>query len=108
MSDGQASQPPQAFLGRWRHVAPWDSDDYVSEYAITLDGTKVTVSGRDLNDGEMFEISEVAWDGVVLSFRSFMPSTRREGLNEFVMLPDGSVESRFTFTVVEKLVRHET
>jgi len=107
MNEDRAFQA-RALVGRWRHVAPWDSDDYLAEYQVAFDGTHFTVSGHDLNDGELFEISDVSWDGVTLRFRSIMPSTQRKGLNEFRALPDGSLESRFTFTVVEKLTRHET
>lgn len=34
-----------------------------------------------------------------------MPSTGRVGVNEFKLKRDGSVQSRFTFTVVEELQR---
>jgi hypothetical protein len=108
MNEHQGVHPTTAIVGRWRHVAAWDSDDYLSEYEVTFDGKQFTVTGHDLNDGEEFEITYVSWDGASLRFRSLMPSTRREGLNEFRLLSDGSIESRFTFTVVEKLVRHET
>jgi len=98
----------RALVGRWRHVAPWDSDDYLAEYQVSFDGQKFAVTGHDLNDGEHFEITDISWDGATLRFRSLMPSTRREGLNEFTPQPDGSVESRFTFTVVERMERYET
>jgi hypothetical protein len=108
MNDEHASRAAHGLVGRWRHAAPWDGDDYLAEYHVTFDGKQFSVSAYDLNDGERFEISEISWDGVTLRFRSLMPSTRREGLNEFRALPDGSIESRFTFTVVETMVRHET
>ena len=108
MNDGRAQSKSQAIVGRWRQVAPWDGDDYLSEYTIAFDGNKFSVSAQDLNDGEAFQISDVSWDGEALRFRSFMPSTRREGLNEFRVLSDGTIESRFTFTVINKLVRDET
>jgi hypothetical protein len=108
MSEDRVLEAAWALVGRWRHAAAWDSDDYLAEYQVTFDGNQFAVSGHDLNDGEKFQISDVSWDGATLRFRSLMPSTRREGLNEFRALSDGSVESRFTFTVVERMVRHET
>jgi len=91
--------------GSWRHPAPWDSDDYLAEYTISVvDGCPV-VSAHDLQDGEEFVISQVSWDGKTLRFRSLMPSTGREGLNEFCISPSGALQSRFTFTVVEEFHR---
>jgi hypothetical protein len=95
----------EALVGTWQHPAPWDSDDCLAEYVILVEHGAPIVSARDLNDGEAFVISEARWDGEVLSFRSFMPSTGREGRNEFSLTPAGTLQSRFTFTVVEQLHR---
>ncbi len=92
-------------VGTWRCATPWDSEDYRADYEITVEGNKPRVSARDLSDGEEFVISEVRWDGEVLSFRSLMPSTGREGLNEFRLCAAGKLNSRFTFTVAEELHR---
>lgn len=96
---------PKEFLGSWKHPAPWDSDDYLAEYTVSLRRGRPAVSAVDLNDGERFRISEVSWDGEWLRFKSKMPSTGRVGLNEFKLKSDGSVQSRFTFTVVEEMRR---
>ena len=102
----EAMKPiPKALLGTWAHTLPWDSDDYLAEYTVALKGNKLSVSGVDVNDGEKFKISGVTWDGRRLRFKSLMPSTGRIGLNEFRLKTNGKVESRFTFTVVEELVR---
>jgi len=92
-------------VGSWRHSASWDSDDYLAEYIISIEADAVVVSAHDLQDGEEFIISEIKWNGHVLSFRSLMPSTGREGLNEFELSAQGVLKSRFTFTVVEELHR---
>ena len=94
------------FIGSWRHVAPWSGNDYLAEYVVAWARGAVTVSGRDLSDGEEFVISDVAFDGRSLRFRSVMPSTRREGVNEFTVTPSGEIEARFIFSVVENMVRH--
>jgi len=101
----EAARP---FLGSWRHVAPWSGDDYLAEYVVSWEKGALSVSGCDLNDGETFQISDVSFDGRVLRFRSLMPSTRREGVNEFSLTGAGEIESRFTFTVVARMVRHAT
>jgi hypothetical protein len=90
------------------HIAPWDSDDYLAQYTVSLRRGRPAVSGVDLNDGERFKIFEVSWDGKWLRFKSKMPSTGRIGVNEFRLKKDGNVESRFTFTVVEEMRRSAT
>ena len=99
------TQSLEALVGTWQHPAPWNSDDYLAEYVISVENGAPVITARDLNDGEVFVISEARWDGKVLSFRSHMPSTGREGLNEFSLTPTGELQSRFTFTVVEQLHR---
>jgi hypothetical protein len=99
------SQRLEALVGTWQHLAPWDSDDYLAEYVISIENGAPVVTARDLNDGEEFVISEARWDGKALTFRSLMPSTRREGINEFSLTPSGELQTRFTFTVVERLRR---
>ena len=95
----------QSLVGRWIHVAPDDSDDYLVEYAISIRRGKPVVKAHDLHDGEKFIITDITWDGTVLRFKSLMPSTKREGINEFSLLPSGNVQSRFTFTYVEEMKR---
>ena len=69
--------------GTWVHSLPWDSDDYLAEYTISGNEKSPYVEAFDTSDGEKFEISEVYWKGNILTFKSFMPSTKREGVNEF-------------------------
>ena len=97
----------ESILGTWKHVAPWDSDDWLSEYTIALVNGTLVVTGRDTNDGEAYVVSEVQWDGSMLSFRTLVPSTGREGLNEFRADGNGGLKSRFTFTVLDRLERAE-
>lgn len=95
---------PQALIGSWVHAAPWDSDDYyLAEYSIALRAGRPVVSAVDLNDGEKLKITKVTWDGKWLRFSSLMPSTGRVGVNEFRLNKNGTLESRFTFTVIETM-----
>lgn len=87
---------------------PWDSDDYLSEYVIAGSEEEPKVTAKDLNDGEEFIISNAKWEQGVLVFESFMPSTKRHGINKFSLSSDGSLKSEFTFTVVESLQRKAT
>jgi len=101
----QAMKPfPKELVGTWVHKAPDDSDDdYRSAYTVSVRRGSPTVTAVDLYDGEKFKISEVSWDGAWLRFKSKMPSTGREGLNEFRLKKNGKVQSRFTFTVITEM-----
>ncbi len=94
--------------GTWVHSLPWDSDDYLAEYTISGSENSPNVEAIDINDGETFQISEIRWEDNKLIFKSFMPSTKREGINEFSFGENGVINSKFTFTVHENLQRKNT
>jgi len=98
----------EKIIGKWKHIAPWDSDDYLAVYEISGTEVRPVVAGKDLNDNEEFIISNVQWVNGTLIFTSFMPSTKRSGLNKFWLSETGGLKSEFTFTVVEELVREST
>lgn len=91
--------------GQWCHALPWDSDDYLAIYEVSGNPSSPVVSGWDTSDGENFIVSNVIWDGSVLSFETLMPSTNRRGINKFRLVDDNTIESEFTFTVVETMKR---
>ena len=95
-----------AIEGKWVSAFPSDSDDYLVEYLIekSKDG-KIKICARDLQDEEEMEISNIKWDGNILFFQSFMPSTERVGFAQFRLKENGNIESKFTFTVLEELKR---
>ena len=93
------------FVGKWVATLPYDTDDYLIEYAISLIGDSKQINATDLQDGEKMVISDITFDGTVLSFVSLMPSTGRKGINKFQIINDDLIESEFTFTVKEKLKR---
>ncbi len=94
--------------GKWKHISPWDSDDYLALYEISGTELAPLVTGVDLNDSEEFVISEISWSNDILSFESYMPSTQRKGQNKFCLNVNGKITSEFTFTVIEELVRENT
>jgi|GEM_PF-1643780 len=96
------------FYGTWVSALPFDSDDYLVEYAIRPHGDSLAVTARDFRDGEEMHISQVEFDGTVLTFQSIMPSTKRKGLHRFRLLGENRIEAEFTFTVVEELRRPDT
>jgi hypothetical protein len=99
---------PKELLGTWCHTLPWDSDDYLAEYTVSLRRGKPVVSAIDVNDEERFKISNVAWDGTWLRFTSRMSSTGRIGLNEIKVKKNGKLQVRFTFTIEEEMERSAT
>ncbi len=61
----------EQFVGTWVSALPFDSDDYLVVYSISVDGGKFAVKAKDLQDGEKFKISAVRFDGTDLHFVSY-------------------------------------
>ena len=96
-----SSDPSNPLCGVWRYFEE-DSDDYYrSEYTISVQDGAFQVSAIDRSDDEEFEISDISWNGVALSFHSYVPSTARCGICQIRYVGDGKVEFLFTFTVLE-------
>jgi hypothetical protein len=95
----------EQFIGTWVSSLPFDSDDYLIEYSISLRGERFVIKAKDLRDGERLKISDIAFNGKCLEFVSYVRSTKRKGINRFRLKGKNSLESQFTFTVVEELKR---
>jgi len=93
----------EQFVGFWVSALPFDSDDYLIEYSIAMRGQSFKISAKDLQDGEKLRISDIHFDGSSLQFISYVPSTRRRGVNRFTLKGKDRIKSQFTFTVVEDL-----
>jgi hypothetical protein len=99
--NANAPDPSNPLCGVWRYLED-DSDDYFrAEYTVSVSNGAFQVSGIDRSDGEAFEISDISWNGVTLSFHSYVPSTARCGISQIRYVGDGKVEFLFTFTVLE-------
>jgi hypothetical protein len=92
--------------GVWRCFEEESEDYYRAEYTISVQNGEFKISAIDRSDGEEFEISDVKWNGVSLSFHSYVPSTARCGVSQLRYVGDGKVEFLFTFTVCEIWGRH--
>jgi hypothetical protein len=79
--------------GTWRHRGT------SAEFTIRVLKTRIVVSGVDTNDGERFAVSDVSWDGKVLSFITLMPSTRWRVVHR--VTPNRGSTIRHEFTSVE-------
>jgi hypothetical protein len=93
------------FVGTWVSSLPFDSDDYLIEYSISVKEDRFVIKAKDLRDGERLTISDIAFDGKCLEFVSYVPSTKRKGINRFRLKGKNRIESQFTFTVIEELKR---
>ena len=87
------------------HSLAWDSDDYLAIYEVSGTASNPKVVGWDTSDNERFDVSSVQWGGRVLPFETVTPSTNRHGINKFRVLDNNTIESEFTFTVVETMYR---
>jgi hypothetical protein len=97
----------KSFIGNWVSALPFDSDDYLVEYKISIKGGRFIVKATDLQDGEQMKISGIKYSSGILEFTSYMPSSKRRGVNKFRLIDENRMESEFTFTVIEELKRPE-
>lgn len=67
-----------------------------AEITIRVDDGEILVSEIDTSDGEVFEVSNVSWDGVALKFVARMPSTRHRVQNVLRLSSPGSINLRVT------------
>lgn len=93
--------PTNPLCGVWRYFEEDSEDYYRAEYTISVSNGEFQVSAIDRSDGEKFEISDISWNGVSLSFHSYVPSTERCGISQLRYVGDGKVEFLFTFTIRE-------
>jgi hypothetical protein len=93
------------FVGKWVSTLPYDSDDYMVEYDISLKNNKFCIRAIDLPDKEEMVITKVNFNKETLTFESVMPSTARKGINKFRLKNEMHIEAEFTFTVIEELKR---
>lgn len=92
-----------AIEGCWVSSDPHESDDYLTEYIIERNENGLDVSAKDMQDEEKMEIFNSQWNGKVLSFESYMPSTERSGHVQFRLKENDEIEAKFQFTIVEEL-----
>lgn len=85
-------------------VGTWITADEDSDSAFVVNVTRgrFVVSGFCRSDSEKFRISNTTWDGHVLSFESFMPSTRTKATHSFAMRSDGRIDHQLTIWEIWK------
>ena len=101
MNTGSTPSANHPLVGVWRT----EDRDSRAEFSVACTDGAFVVTGRDTDDNEAFEITEVRWDGQVLHFRSRMPTTDHGVENMMEALPDGSC--RFRYTLTERWTRSD-
>jgi hypothetical protein len=83
-----------SLIGTWRDA----DEDYGSriQFTIRAAGSAFEVAGVDTSDGEQLSISNVCWDGRVLRFDSFVPSTYHRVEYAFEVTSPSEVLVRYT------------
>ncbi len=88
--------------GTWISSDPDDSADFDIEYVITKKNKSFKIVATD-SDGEKLIIKDILWDGRMMTFKSFMSSTKRKAVNTFKVKSDGKIEAKFIFTIRDEL-----
>jgi hypothetical protein len=81
-------------VGTWRDA----DEDYGTSIRFTVRGVGANfeVAGLDTHDGEKLSISNIRWDGRVLRFDSFVPSTGHQVQYAFEVASPSEVLIRAT------------
>ena len=91
-------------VGTWR-----DADEALGtgvQFTIRAAGSTFEVAGVDTSDGEMLSISNVRWDGGILSFDSTVQSTGHHVRYAFEVISPSEVMVRYTLS--ERWIRADT
>ena len=81
--------------GTWRSSAP----DATVEFWFEKTQDSFNVSAKDLNDGEILDISSIAWNNQVLSFVVTTPSTGWQLVMAVTLVDEET--ARFSTTIEE-------
>lgn len=104
MADIVTLKSGHPLVGTWRDA---DEDLGTSvRFTIRAAGSTFAVAGVDTSDGEILWISNVRWDGRILSFDSTVPSNGHRVGYTFEVISPSEVMVRYTTT--ERWIRADT
>ena len=75
----------------------WGRDENWAEFTVKVTPTGIAVSARDIDDGESFVVTNVAWDGEALTFDALTPSTGWLISHRFTPSRGATVQEATTF-----------
>ena len=99
----QANKKLDWIVGKWESLD--DTGSVVFEISKTPRGLRVT--GFDKGDGEKLIVSKTKWDGTVLRFETFMPSTKWRTKNVLTPVSRVKILQELTFTLTRPLTPPE-
>lgn len=89
------NEKPHMLVGTWLNGHEYETD---VEYVVSAAGKGFAVLALDRFDGEKGEVSEVKWDGNVLSFAVYWNSTGRFVKARLLPISPNRVDYTYTFT----------
>ena len=107
----KATRKPKQKPKRDLLLGTWFNADEVEtgvEFTITRSGSSYAVRVSDCFDGEMADISEIAWDGTVLTFAAHWNSTGRLARYRLLLLSANRISLTYTYTDNEMYHRKRT
>ena len=72
----------------------WTSEDSVAVYKIEMTEGGLTVEGYSSFSGKEMIIDDVSWDGAILRFTSYMPSTDHKVVHENQLVDSNTMVSQ--------------
>lgn len=81
-------------VGTWRDQDP---DGSFVRFTVRAAGSGFDVRAFDTSDGEEIEISNVTWDGRVLRFSAFVPSSERWSDYEMKVVSPSEILLRLSY-----------
>jgi hypothetical protein len=99
------NEKPHTLVGTWVNGDEYETD---VEYIVSAAGKGFTVRALDRFDGEKGEVSDVKWDGNVLSFAVHWNSTGRFVKARLLPISPNRVDYTYTFTQQETWHRKVT
>lgn len=88
-------------------VGNWEIQDLNVRYSVRLRGKSVCLFGRDVENDEWFEISNMTWDGVGLGATFTMRSTKWKTRSRLTLETNDSIRDEYV-TSEGKKVDHWT
>jgi hypothetical protein len=107
----KTTRKPKQKSNRDLLVGTWFNADEIEtgvEFAVARSGGSYAVRVRDRFDGETGDISEIAWDGSVLSFAAHWNSTGRFARYRLLLLSANRLDVTYTYTENEMYHRKRT
>jgi hypothetical protein len=79
-----------------RMTGNWEIAESSVRYSIRAKGKQVCLYGREVQGNEWFEVSDLKWDGKVLSATFLMPSTKWRTSSRLTLVDANKIRDDYT------------